>query len=569
MAGLTSAEYERIWNERLAAIPDERRDMDAQLQAHVQDQGETRRLSGYMPQGMGEAMEWYTRIAKATELANRVGRAEIGGERRALASDPTMTWTEVPGTLPRIGRVNPVLLRAMAVQDPLIQAILQNKKNRLFRHAKLVRDGIQAMIEGAEGFDVVPTFKPEHEALTEQEERERAALGSFILNSGDRERFTYDGGPNRDDLRRESMSQMLAHWVEQRYVLDAVATEIVRTRNRRRLSGLHVVDGATILATDPASWPYQDIPEAKANPDARYVQVWRGRIYTTFGSDDLYYSYANPRDALGMRGYGISETEMSIKLTTGILNVLTTNNALFDRNALPPGMMLLFGQIGSNQLSEWQAEWDAYRLGAGGQWGLPALNIRDPQGKVEYLRFDGAPNEMVFSSYVGFLGAVRCAIFGVDASEVNLSAFGGNNSNLSGGKGFDSRVEETRNRAFLPDLGRIEVMYNEILTPATSGRWRMRFVGAEKQDPKELRDIFRANASVNEVRRVLLKMPPLDGVEGESLSNNPALAQQKLVSISEGKLDANGNGVPDDKEKKPVPAGTKKEPEKAASKEPR
>ena len=479
---LTSAEYDKIWNQRLAAVPDERREMDAQLTQHVFDASSARELSGVMPQGMGEAGEWYTQIAKATQLANRTQRGEQGTDRKALYTDPMLQWTMVPGTLPRLNRVHPTILRAMAVQDPLIQSILQNKKNRLMRHAKLVKDGIQAMVEGAEGFDVVPTYKAEYEPLSEQEEHERQALARFILDSGDTPRFT-ESGPNRDDLARESFTQMQAIWVEQRYVLDAVAVEIVRTRNGKRLSGLYAVDGGSIVRTDPSRWPYQDLPESRANPNARYAQVVRERIYTTFGSDDLYYDYANPRDSLGMRGYGISETEMSVKLTTGILNVLTTNNALFDRNAVPPGILLMTGQINSNQLSEWQQEWDAYRLGAGGQWGLPALNIRDPQGKVDYLKLNGAPSEMVFSAYVSFLAAIRAAIFGVDVSELNMSAFGGSNSSLSSGKDFSSRAEETRARSFYPDLQRIETMYNDILTPATNGKWRMRFVGAQKQDP--------------------------------------------------------------------------------------
>ncbi|TDE87339.1 hypothetical protein [Deinococcus sp. S9] len=562
---LTPAEYEKIWQERLAAVPDERRDMDRQLTAHVQDEGAIRSLTPMLPQGMGEAMEWYTRIAKATELANRVSRPEIGADRKALFSDPTIRWTEIPGTLPRLNRVQPNLLRAMAVQDPLIQSILQNKKNRMIRHAKLVRGGIQAALEGAEGFDFYPTYKPRHEALTEQEEAERLALAQFVLDSGDRPRFAYDGRPNRDDLSRESFAQMLAIWVEQRYVLDAVAIEIVRTRNKRRISGLYAVDGGSIVRTDPASWPYQDTPESKANPQARYAQVFQNRIYTTFGSDDLYYHYANPRDALGMRGYGISETEMSIKLTTGILNVLTTNNALFDRNALPPGMLLLFGQINSNQLSEWQAEWDAYRLGAGGQWGLPALNIRDPQGKVDYLRLDGAPSEMVFSSYVSFLGAIRCAIFGVDASEMNLSSFGGNNSNLSSGKDLSTRAQETRIRSFLPDMQRVETMYNEILGPATGGRWQFGFTGLIKEEPKELWTRLERIATVDELRQVA-GLKPLTGIVGGSLANSPAISQLALAAIKDGAVDTDGDGALSIKEvadgakkDKSVPAGTKKE----------
>lgn len=560
---INDREYEFNWRNRGRATPDERADMNRQLSDHVRDDSAMRSLIPQMPQGMGEAGEWLNRIAKATELANRTQRPERGTDRRAITSDPTMSWRDIPGLLPKFGRIGPSLLRAMAMQDPLIQGILQNKKARMSRHAKLVRAGIQSAMEGAEGFDFYPTYKDRHEALTPEEEQERQALARFVLDSGDRPRFTGDGSPNRDDLSRESFEQMLAIWVEQRYVLDAVAIEIVRTRNGRRLSGLYAVDGATIARTDPAAWPYLDTPESRDNPRARYAQVYQNRIYTTFGSEDLYYDYANPRDALGQRGYGISETEMSVKLTTGILNVLATNNALFDRNALPPGLLLMFGQINSNQLVEWQAEWDAYRLGAGGQYGLPALNIRDPQGKVDYLRLDGAPSEMVFSAYISFLGAIRCAIFGVDASEMNMSAHGGNNSNLKSGDGFKDRASESRQKSFIPDMQRVERMYNEILGPATGGRWQMAFTGLVKEDPEAIWKRVSMTASYDELRG-LNGQKPVGGLLGSLPANNSALSQMILASLKDGAISISKDGAIEmstieKEEEKPVPAGTKKE----------
>lgn len=527
------AEFREAFNNRRLAPPDERREMERAVQSHLLDPGATKQMMGNLPGNVNEAGLWLEQIAKATVMHNRTQRPELGTDRRAVFTDPVLQWTDIPGTLPKLNRLHPSINRAMAAQDPLIQSILQNKKNRMVRHSGEARFGLQAAIEGAEGFDIIPLFKERWDELTPAEEAERREIIEFVINSGDAPRFQTNGLPNRDDLSRETFGQMLSIWVEQRYVLDAVAIEMVRTRNGRKLSGLYSVDGGTILRTDDRSWPYQDVPEAIRNPRARYVQAVQNRLYTSFGSNDLYYDYANPRDAIGSRGYGFSETEMSVKLTTGILNVLTTNNAQFDRNAIPPGILLLFGQINSNQLVDWQAEWDAYRLGAGGGFGLPALNIADPQGKVQYLRTDGDPSEMVMSTYINFLAAIRCAIFGVDVGEVNVSAFGGNNSNLSSGKDHQSRVDETRNRSFLPDMKRVANMYNEILSPMLGGRWRFGFTGLIKENPE---DIWARNEKISTIdeMRVLNGQKPLGGVVGAALASNPSISQMSTLAAKDG-----------------------------------
>jgi|GEM_PF-6392625 len=542
---LSDREFSTMMRDRWVAPAQERADMMAQLAGHVYDESSMRSYAELLPQGASEATDAIMRlqgVTKAIEMENRVRREEKGLTRQALFDDPLYRWTEVPGTLPRLARVPPQMLRRMANDDPIIVSILQIMRNRALRFCKETRGGIQAMMEGAEGFDIVPTFKESWEALTPAEEQERASIVNFILNSGDVGRFTFGARPNREDLRREPMAGMMSHRVHQRYVLDAVAVELEKTRNKRRLSGLYVVDGATIARTDAREWPYGEIPEAIHNPTAAYVQIVRNQPFTTFGSEDLWYEYANPRDAIGLRGYGFSETEMSIKLTTGILNVLTTNNAIFDRGAVPPGILAILGQINQQQMLEFQQEWDRYRLGAGGQWGLPAINIRDPQGKLAYLRTDGNPSEMVFSAYINFLAAIRCATFGVDVQEVNVSAFGGSNSGLNSGKDTQTRIDESKNRAFFPFMDGALVMYNELLKAFWGGRWRMTFVGLIKEDAKSLRETFQRVATVDEVRMVMLKMPPIGGVVGTSLANNPAVSQMTLSALQHGMIVQNEDG---------------------------
>lgn len=549
-----------------AGVPaDERAERQQQLFAHVHDPAavsEVQRNLGF--DGGREAMTTLADVAKAITRTQSAGldRQATSGQM-TLRDDPLLRWTEVPGTVPRAGRVPPQVLRDMAQQDPIIQSILQVMKNRAVRHTKFVASGVQAMLEGAEGFDVVPTFQDPSIPLTAAQMREKMEIVSFIQNSGNAARFTADGVPNREDEGREGFSQLMAHIVNQRFILDAVAIEIQRSLNRKKLTGLYVADGATIARVDKRLWPYGEVPEAALDPGAAFVQVWRNQIVAVIGSNDLLYDYANPRDTIGMRGYGISETEMSMRLTTGILNILTSNNAIFDRGSVPPGILYLLGNMNSNDLTAFQQEWDAYRLGAGGSHQLPALNIRDPQGKIGFLKTNSEITEMQFDKYANFISALRCACFGVDVTEINMSAFGGNNASLNSGKDSQTKIDETKNRAFIPFMMRAQQNLNDIIGPFYGNRWQVSFVGLQKQDTKEMREMFAKVATVDEMRQVIFKMPAIGGIVGSSIANSPALAQMAIAAIKDGAVDSDGDGKLSAKEV--VEGSAKKEAAKGAT----
>lgn len=552
---LNDTQFHQAWKVRYdRAIPaDERRDIDQAMYGQMLDPSRVRQLQAALPQGMGQAATMLHDIEKAIRETNRMRRPEKGAGRRNQYDDPLTNWTTVTGVIPRLGRTAPGLLRAMAQHNPILQACIQLLVNRTLRHAKYVESGVQAMLEGKEGFDFFPTFKDPTEELSDAERQEKMGIVNFLLNSGHAPRFTTDGSPNREDLRRESFEQMLAIQTRERFILDARALELERTRNGKKLIGMYAVDGATIFRTDLREWPYLKSREAALNPTASFAQVWRNQIVTSFGSNDLYYDYANPSAEVGQRGYGLSEVEMAIRLTTGILNILTTNNAIFDRSALPPGILSITGQISQDTLDEIRDEWDTYRLGAGGQWGMPMFNIRDPQGKVSYLRTDGNPSEMVFSAYINFLAAIICSIFGIDVTEVNVSPYGGSNAGLASGKDTQTRIDESRNRSFAPYMQRLEASYNDILAPNWDYRWRFGWVGLQRQEPEELRKSFMKIATVDEVRQTLFRLKPIGGTQGAALCDNPAVSQMTIAAEKSG--DGDLDGKPDKEAAGPIPAG--------------
>ncbi|NYW24460.1 hypothetical protein, partial [Escherichia coli] len=101
------------------------------------------------------------------------------------------------------------------------------------------------------------------------------------------------------------------------------------------IDGFYAVDGATIRLCSENGY--------KGDDSIYALQVVNGRICTAYTYDDLIYEPRNPRTDVESCGYGLSETELLIRVVTGFLNALTYNIKGFDANSLPRGIIHLSG----------------------------------------------------------------------------------------------------------------------------------------------------------------------------------------------------------------------------------
>ena len=548
----TDTEIHNAWKTQRYAPPQERREMRQGLTQTFYDPSLTRKMADALPQGAAASQEFLQVVEKAIRQNRREHTIRVdqsGGGRKSMYVDPNRVWMDVAGLRPRRGQIPPQVLRQMRRDDPILLSIIQNLKNRAQAFAKPVAQGLAVMLRGVEGFDFRPKYKGDHEPLTPHEERLRRRFIDFLMNGGDAPRFTSDGSPNREDLERETLSQNFGLIIDQRYTFDGVPIELERTRDGRSLSGFYVLPGDTIHRIDAAQWSRMNNLVAQENPNAKFAQAIQDTIYTTYGSNDLYYDYVNAQDGLGMRGYGLSEVEMCARLTIGVMNVMTHTSSLFDRNAIPNSIMVLKGMINDSVLTEFGESWSGYRLGAGGDYMFPILNFRDPASSAELLNVQNQPQDMAFTQFLSFLGAIDCSVFGIDASEINLSAFGGNNAGLSSGKDTDVKLNDSRNRAFLPMMMRLEHLFNTILQPLIGDDWEFKFIGLAKMEIETMRELVEKSVTVNEARTGILGMAPMDdSLVGDSLLNNPGISQMKIAAVGNKVIDKDGNGIPDNRE---------------------
>lgn len=533
---LTDSEVQKAYFTSLSS-PDakERAEAGALLGRHYVDEGAVRKMVEVLPPGVAAGQGWLSQIEKA-----RVNQTALGiksksrpGMRDSFDGDPLDLNTAIPGTRSKRWRAPDEILRTVAESNPLIIAVLAHFTNRTLSHARPIEPGINAILNQPRGFDIVRRGQPVYQELSEDDEREKQHIVDFIANSGDLPRFDPEGGPTREDFGRDPFRNFLSKIVFDRFVLDAIAIELTKTRNRKRLSGIYVADGGRIYKTAHRDWPYgyaRDIEDEKA----RFVEVYQNKVVNTFRADELYYSYSNARSGMRYNGYGISEVEMTLRLTTGILNVIANANSMFDRNALPEGFLVLQGFVNDEALVSLSEQYQAYRMDPGGSFGLPVIAFRDQGAKADFLRIGKGPEDMEMQVYTNFNYATTSAVFGIDVVELNGSSFGGQNGGLNSGKDTKARLEESRDRGWYPWMGTAAEIINDIYSPILGEKWRFVWRGIDRADSDRMWELYQKVHGNDEARVGLFASEPVGGVVGNSLIDNPSISQMTAAIVKDG-----------------------------------
>ena len=109
--------------------------------------------------------------------------------------------------------------------------------------------------------------------------------------------------------------------------------------------------------------------------DIEYVAVEDGgsggNITDEYTDREMSCVFANPRTDIGTNGYGYSELEQSLTAATIWIMSRNYNASRFRLDALPRGILTLFGNVDKGQLSNFKNKWREMFQGQGKQWGLP------------------------------------------------------------------------------------------------------------------------------------------------------------------------------------------------------
>jgi hypothetical protein len=171
----------------------------------------------------------------------------------------------------------------------------------------------------------------------------------------------------------------------------------------------------------------------------------------------------NPRpDAYG-DGYGISETELIMRIVTGFVNMLNYNQKAYEDNHIPQGFLQIFGDYNDEDVESFKAEWAAYVAGVSNAWRLPLLvSQKGKDAGAVFTKTGVEVTEMHFIKGTTMFVALESAVRGIDPEEIGFESFSSKSSSLSDGS-IEAKLINSKNKGFYPLLQHHEANINQIL----------------------------------------------------------------------------------------------------------
>lgn len=399
-------------------------------------------------------------------------------------------------------------LRMMVNQTPILNGVIMTRIRQVQRFCRIAEKG-----NDAPGFEIRHVDRMHQ--LTKAETESIGLLNRFIMNNG------WQFKPRlRKSLHRDSFSQFMAKSVRDALTMDSAPIETEWKRDKGLgIDGFYAVDGATIrLCTE----------QGYRGDDAIYaLQVVEGQIRSAYTHDDLIYEPRNPRTDVNGVGYGVSETELLVRVITGYINAMTYNIRGFDTNSIPKGMLHLTGNYDDNDIKAFRRYWNALVQGVNNSWVLPVMVSRDQESKAAFEKFGVEFNEMYFAKWMTFLTSVICALYGMSPSEINFDSFSGGSTSPLAGSDTGEKLAASKDSGLRPLLAQYENVMSDFVIAEYSEDLVFRWTGLDPEDAQQKQEMRKLVLSWNEIRAEE-GHEAVEGPLGDAPVANPAALQAWL-----------------------------------------
>lgn len=380
----------------------------------------------------------------------------------------------------RPGNLGFDMMRMMVDEAPILSSVIMTRQRQVRRFCRVQESG------KGPGFAI--KLKDKAATLGAKEQAEIKQLEGFFTNCG------WETNPRqRMRLKRDNFSNLMAKLVRDSLVLDSAPIETEWKRNKKLgLDGIYAVDGATIRLCSEDG--YQGDDEIFA------LQVVQGNLRAAYTYNDLIYVPRNPRTDVMVGGYGMSETELLIKVVTGLLNAMTYNLKYFDSNAIPKGLLHLSGDYAQEDLNAFKRYWNAMVKGINNAWSLPVMVSKNQESKASFENFGVDVNEIMFSKWMTFLTSIICAIYGMAPDEINFESFTAGTSSLSGSD-TEEKLINSKDKGLRPLLTYFEDTFSDYVVSEFSDKYVFRWTGLDELTPAQSWTEEQALCTANEARK--------------------------------------------------------------------
>lgn len=373
------------------------------------------------------------------------------------------------------------MMRQMVDQTPILSAVVMTRIRQIKRFCRVP--------EGGKGPGFQIRLKNQSSTKLQKEEQQSIELlQNFFTNCG------WETNPRqRARLKRDNFSNFMSKIVRDSLVLDSAPIETEFKRDKSLgLDGFYAVDGATIRLCNEEG--YQGDDEIFA------LQVVQGNLRAAYTYDDLIYVPRNPRTDVLTGGYGMSETELLVKVVTGFLNAMTYNLKYFDSNAIPKGLLHLSGDYSADDISSFKRYWNSMVRGINNAWTLPVMVSKNQESKANFENFGVDVNEIMFAKWMTFLTSIICAIYGIAPDEINFESFTAGTSSLSGSD-TEEKLINSKDKGLRPLLSHFEDLFSDYIVSEFSDKYVFRWSGLDEKDEKQLWEEEKTLLTLNEARK--------------------------------------------------------------------
>ncbi|MBI3131464.1 MAG: phage portal protein [Acidobacteria bacterium] len=331
---------------------------------------------------------------------------------------------------------------------------------------------------------------PNH-VLSQDESAYLEWLTSFLL-SGGREFRTLP----RRKLGRVGLRTFLAQLVDDALTLDHGAVETVPLRGMEGLDAFFVRDSATFFLAG----------QRQGAGDLFAIQVAAGLEEIPFRYEELALFQRNLSPEIDRNGYGHSELEAGVDTLSAFVEALTYTRRGLDENAIPKGILTVFGDFDRRTQQTFISAWQAKLRGVSNAFALPVLFARKGQAAAQFTQ-TGAPfSEMAFAKWISLQASILGAIYGIDPREVGIEGFSADKATLSGDDTAE-RLASSRDQGLEPFLADLEGFLSDDLLGRFAPWVRFSFTGLRAGDEKAKRELEARVSTLNELR-ASLQMPP-------------------------------------------------------------
>lgn len=507
-----------------------------------------------------------TRLEKAKTSNVAPEAAPAAYERKGMTeieygTEQQWGWKE------KRGLVGPAVLKNMARKDSIISSIIQTRINQVSMFAQPQKDHYSPgfKIQAAEPVDISlddkmkladPTLDDEtfeqmkyemekkRSKLQAKQEEEIKAITKFILHCGLIEAEEDEPGPawetQIDSSKRCDFDQALKLWVIDRMTYNYSATELIPTKDKKRLHHFYPVSAGTIKYVSRISAEkYQQMIEEtlklkmkrlisntsimepkdlEAYKDQerkkpfKYVQVIRGKAEAAWTDDELVFEAGTPTVDPEDNGYATGELEMMMQLVTAHLYAEAHNRNYFTQGVGSKGILHIKGEnLSRGQLEGFKRQWFNQMTSSRNSFRPPIIGLAD---EVKWIELAQSNKDMEFDKWMEYLIKIMCACFQIDPAEVNFDISKAQTSTLNEANSSE-KFKASKDKGLKPLLNYIENIINRHILPRwdkeLAQKYKFSFVGLDaetrEQEQKRLEMETKVWKTVNEARIEMGKGP--------------------------------------------------------------